>query len=175
MPTPTDGMSSGLDYGRFVQNAMRRVVHDALQHVAEHGFPGQHHFYITFTTTHPGVVIPDSLSHRYPDEMTIVLQHEFWALDVESDRFGVTLSFSNIPHRLEIPFEAVTVFADPTVSFGLQFGAESAAADDPDGPTEEPAEASAAVHTLEGTASEAKGSEDTGGAEVVTLDRFRRK
>lgn len=168
-----DRMQSGLDYGQLVQNAMRRVVHDALAQVAETGFPGQHHFYITFKTGHPGVVVPDSLSARYPDEMTIVLQFEFWALEVDHERFGVTLSFSNVPHRLEIPFEAITVFADPSVSFGLQFGPEGIAGEaaDAKGEPAPPAE----VTALPSLRRAAEGSDDTAGGEVVTLDRFRRK
>ncbi len=102
---------------------MRQVVRDALQVVATQGLPGKHHLYITFRTDHPGVALAGDLHARYPTEMTIVLQHEFWGLEVEDDRFSVLLKFGGAPHRLEIPFEAVSVFADPSVEFGLQFGA----------------------------------------------------
>ena len=103
---------------------MRQVVRDALQVVATQGLPGKHHLYITFRTDHPGVALAGDLHARYPTEMTIVLQHEFWGLEVEDDRFSVLLKFGGAPHRLEIPFEAVSVFADPSVEFGLQFGAQ---------------------------------------------------
>ena len=118
-----------LDYGQLVERALRGVVRDALGVVAEHGLPGRHHLYITFRTDHPGVVIDDGLRARYPTEMTIVLQHEFWGLEVGDDRFAVGLSFGGVPHRLEIPFEAVPVFADPSVEFGLQFAAAAATAE----------------------------------------------
>ena len=106
---------------------MRQVVRDALQVVATQGLPAKHHLYITFRTDHPGVALAGDLHARYPTEMTIVLQHEFWGLEVEDDRFSVLLKFGGAPHRLEIPFEAVSVFADPSVEFGLQFGAAAAA------------------------------------------------
>ncbi|MGH6895605.1 MAG: ClpXP protease specificity-enhancing factor SspB, partial [Geminicoccaceae bacterium] len=101
-----------LDYGRLVERALRAVVRDALEVVARRGLPGRHQLYITFRTDHPAVVIDDGLRSRYPVEMTIVLQHEFWDLEVGPDRFALGLSFGDVPHRLEIPFEAVTVFAD---------------------------------------------------------------
>ena len=113
-----------LDYGRLVERALRSVVRDALEAVARRGLPGRHHLYITFRTDHPAVVIDEGLRARYPSEMTIVLQHEFWGLEVRPDRFAVGLSFNQVPHRLEVPFEAVTVFADPSVEFGLQFTAK---------------------------------------------------
>jgi uncharacterized protein len=154
-----------IDYGRLVERALRRVVHDALEAVAEHGLPGKHHLYITFRTDDPGVTIGDDLRARYPTEMTIVLQHEFWGLEVGEDRFAVGLSFGGVPHRLEIPLDAVTMFADPSVEFGLQFAKADAASTHgsalPGAPLETP-----------GEAREPPGE---GGAEVVTLDRFRKK
>jgi uncharacterized protein len=159
-----------LDYGRLVERALRQVVRDALQVVARQGLPGRHHLYITFRTDHPGVVLADDLRARYPTEMTIVLQHEFWDLEVEDDRFGVGLSFGGVPRRLEIPLDAVTVFADPGVEFGLQFTAAGTSAET------KPA-APAAVTPLPTAASEpppAAPAKD-GSAEVVALDRFRKK
>jgi hypothetical protein len=155
-----------IDYGRLVERALRQVVRAALDVVAKQGLPGRHHLYITFRTDHPGVVLAADLRTRYPSEMTIVLQHEFWDLTVEEDRFAVGLSFGGAPHRLEIPLEAVTVFADPSVEFGLQFTAASAA------PSGRPAPP--------GTAAESPREADKpptqeGSAEVVTLDRFRKK
>jgi len=110
-----------LKYDRMVEDALRSVVGRALSHAAERGLSGDHHFYITFLTDHPGVTMPDHLRSHYPNEMTIVLQHQFWGLEVGPESFGVTLSFANEPERLTVPFAAVTAFADPSVRFGLQF------------------------------------------------------
>ena len=152
-----------LDYGRLVEHALRQVVRDALQVVATQGLPGKHHLYITFRTDHPGVALAGDLHARYPTEMTIVLQHEFWGLEVDDDRFSVLLKFGGAPRRLEIPFEAVSVFADPSVEFGLQFGAAAvASAVQRDAAAEPPAAA-------------AEPATETGSAQVVTLDRFRKK
>ena len=112
-----------LRYDRMVEDALRSVVGRALKHAAERGLSGDHHFYITFHTDHPGVVMPDHLRSHYPNEMTIVLQHQFWGLEVGPETFGVTLSFDNEPERLTVPYAAVTAFADPSVRFGLQFDA----------------------------------------------------
>ena len=165
-----------LDYGRFVERALRAVVRDALEVVAKRGMPGRHHLYITFRTDHPAVAIDDSLRARYPTEMTIVLQHEFWGLEVGADRFAVGLSFGDVPHRLEIPYAAVTVFADPSVEFGLQFTAVTAAppagapqprlVERPNEPGQAPAD---------GPNEPGQAPADGGSAEVVALDRFRKK
>jgi uncharacterized protein len=154
------------------------VVQDALAVVAEQGLPGRHHLYITFRTDHPGVVLDDGLRARYPSEMTVVLQHEFWGLEVDDERFAVTLSFGGQSQRLEVPFEAIRVFADPSVEFGLQFTvAEGAAAPEPEEPP-------ASVAALPPSAAGARGARPAAsgaappqeeGAEVVTLDRFRKK
>jgi hypothetical protein len=160
-----------LDYGRLVERALRSVVRDALEVVAKRGLPGRHHLYITFRTDHPAVVIDDGLRARYPTEMTIVLQHQFWGLEVGADRFAVGLSFNDVPHRLEIPFEAVTVFADPSVEFGLQFTAPGAGAETKPG-------APAAVCRLPTAPAEppaASSPPKDGSADVVALDRFRKK
>ena len=154
-----------LDYGQLVERALRQVVREALAVVAERGLPGRHHHYITFRTDHPGVAIADDLRARYPTEMTIVLQHEFWGLDVGEDRFAVGLSFGGVPHRLEIPFDALTMFADPSVEFGLQFAKSDAA----------PADAATAPAVPTPTSGETPEPPAEGGAEVVTLDRFRNK
>lgn len=118
--------SDGLRYDRMVEDALRSVVRRALIHVAREGLPGNHHFYITFRTDHKNAEIPAALRERYPGEMTIVLQHQFWGLEVDEDQFCVTLSFADVPHRLVVPFAAVTAFADPSVRFGLQFDVDSA-------------------------------------------------
>jgi len=110
-----------LGYNDMVETAMRSVVRQALEKAATDGLPNEHHFYITFKTEHPDVVIPDSLRERYPEEMTIVLQHQFWALQSDVDGFSVELSFNHKREYLRIPFDALVTFADPSVNFGLQF------------------------------------------------------
>src|SRR5215813_11077089 len=111
-----------IGYEQLMQDALRSVVRAALQEAASpRGLPGKHHFYITFRTHGVGVMIPEHLKARYPDEMTIVLEHQFWDLEVYPDRFRVILKFSGQPHPIVIPFAAVTRFFDPSVKFGLQF------------------------------------------------------
>lgn len=149
----------------MVEAALRSVVRDAIAHAAHEGLPGEHHFYITFRTAHPGVDIAEYLKERYPGEMTIVLQHQFYGLDVSDDRFEVTLSFNNIPERLSIPLDAITIFADPSVNFALQFQ-----------PSEDDAEA-AADNAEQSQAADAEpaAQADQKSGEVVSLDQFRRK
>ena len=111
-----------IDYPALIDNAMRSVVRSAIIQVAETGaLPGDHHFFVSFRTSYPGVEISPMLKERYPEEMTIVVQHQFWDLIVEEDKFSITLSFNNIPEPLVIPFAALTAFADPSIKFGLQF------------------------------------------------------
>ena len=111
-----------IGYDHLMQEALRGVVRAAMQEAASpRGLPGKHHFYITFRTHGAGVIIPDHLSTRYPDEMTIVLEHQFWDLEVFPDRFRVILKFSGQPQPIVIPFAAITRFFDPSVKFGLQF------------------------------------------------------
>lgn len=108
-------------YDMMVDEALRGVVRRALKQVAQHGLPGNHHFYITFKTRGEGVSIPPYLLEKYADEMTIVLQFQFWDLEIEEEFFSVALSFNDVRERLLIPFAAITGFADPSVKFGLQF------------------------------------------------------
>ena len=108
-------------YDKMVEKALRSVVRQALQEVVEDGLVDDHHFYITFFTDHPGVKLPDYLKDRYPGEMTIVLQHQFYDLEADEEKFSVMLSFNNVPERLTIPLTAITIFADPSVNFALQF------------------------------------------------------
>jgi len=122
-----------LSYERMVEDALRGVLRQALHITQAQGLPGQHHFYITFETTHPGVDIAASLKAMHPNEMTIVLQHQFWDLKVFEDYFEITLSFSGVQQRLVIPFAAVTAFADPHAKFGLQFHVEFEEQTDEDG------------------------------------------
>jgi hypothetical protein len=111
----------GLRYDRMVEAALRGVVREAIAQAAENGLPGGHHFYITFKTNAPGVDISDHLRAKYPEEMTIVIEHQFWDLTVTDESFAVTLSFNNRPERLTVPLTAIGAFADPSVKFGLQF------------------------------------------------------
>ncbi|MFQ5959257.1 MAG: SspB family protein [Alphaproteobacteria bacterium] len=115
-------------YDRLVDGALRSVMVVALQRAADKGLPGDHHFYISFRTDHPGVAIGDELKALYPNELTIVLQHQFWGLEMGDKLFSVTLSFNGVRQRLTIPFAAVTAFADPGAKFGLQFDATEARA-----------------------------------------------
>lgn len=168
---------SRIDYGRLVEGALRGVVRDVLTRAGREGLPAPHHFYVTFRTQHPGVDIPAFLRERYPADMTIVLQHQFWDLDVTEDGFAVTLSFGDQPYRLKVPFLALKVFADPGVEFGLQFTLESDEAPAPAAEGE-----GATLRLLPGPGGEraedgeaASRPVPEGGAEIVTLDRFRKK
>ncbi|TDJ59706.1 MAG: hypothetical protein E2O36_08590 [Proteobacteria bacterium] len=116
-----------LRYDRMVEDALRGVVREALQHTLEHGLSGDHHFYLTFRTKAPDVVMPDFLRERYPEEMTIVVQHQFWDLTVGDEAFGIGLSFDNQLAELTIPFAALSAFVDPSVKFGLQFNVDEGA------------------------------------------------
>ena len=112
-----------LPYEQWTETALRQVVAQAIEYVAVNGLPGNHHFYVTFRTDHPGVVIPPRLRAKYPQEMTIVLQHQFWDLkmDREAALIGVGLSFGGVPATLAVPLDAVIGFADPHVRYGLRF------------------------------------------------------
>lgn len=105
----------------MVEDALRGVVRRAIDHAKAHGLSGDHHFYLTFASQHPDVVMPDYLREQYPEEMTIVLQHQFYDLDADEDGFSVTLSFNSERERLHVPFVAITTFADPSVNFALHF------------------------------------------------------
>jgi hypothetical protein len=172
-------------YDRMVEEALRGVVREALARAAKSGLVGSHHFYITFRTSHPGVILPDYLLARYPNEMTIVLEHQFWGLEVDDEKFAVTLSFSNQAERLTVPLAAITAFADPSVKFGLQFQEAEAAESAKGGPTlkvagDEPApEPTEPIPLASPPAAPAQAAEKKtpppGGGEVVTLDQFRKK
>ncbi|MDX2094913.1 MAG: ClpXP protease specificity-enhancing factor SspB [Alphaproteobacteria bacterium] len=110
-----------IDYPGLIDSAMRNVVREALIHVDKFGLPGEHHFFISFQTNFPGVSISPQLKSRYPEEITIVVQHQFWDLKITDTQFSIMLSFNNIPEKLVVPFEALTAFADPSIKFGLQF------------------------------------------------------
>ena len=150
------------DYPKMVETALRGVMRQALARTAREGLPGDHHFYVTFRTRAPGVGLPAYLLSKFPDEMTIVLQHQFRALEVGEDAFAVNLSFQSRSERLKVPFAAVTTFADPSVNFGLQFQV----------PAAEPAEVTALPAQIPAPepADPARPA-----AEVVTLDKFRKR
>jgi len=155
-----------LRYDRMVENALRGVVKEAIREVMKDGLPGDHHFYITFMTDYPGVNIPDYLRDRYPGEMTIVLQFQFYDLDVNDEQMQVTLSFNNVPEKLIVPLAAITIFADPSVNFALQFQPMGDDADpdfDPDGTDDDSGSDDG----------DKEGGQPSG--EVVSLDQFRKK
>jgi hypothetical protein len=166
-----------LRYDKMVESALRGVVREALAQAAEHGLPGSHHFYITFRTAFAGVDIPDYLHMKYPEEMTIVLEHQFWDLEVKEEELAVTLSFQNRPERLVIPFAAITGFADPSVKFGLQFQENAAepAEKERGRPAEMPAPVLEAKLPTKPPEAAADGSAERKSGEVVTLDQFRKK
>lgn len=114
-------MHDTIDYPGLIDSAMRNVVREALIHIDRFGLPGEHHFFISFQTNYPGVSISPQLKARYPEEITIVIQHQFWDLKIAKDHFSIMLSFNNIPEKLVVPFDALTAFADPSIKFGLQF------------------------------------------------------
>ena len=118
-----------IDYAKLQQEAMRGVVRAVLQRIVKTGLPGEHHFYVSFLTQAPGVILSKRLKEKYPSEMTIVLQHRFWDLIVSEDRFEVKLTFDGIPERLVVPFAAIKVFIDPSVRYGLQFDDEASERD----------------------------------------------
>ncbi len=153
-----DAAESLIPYDDVVQEALRAVVGRVLGDVMLNGLPGDHHFYITFKTQAPGVAIPAHLHERFPDEMTIVLQHKYWDLKVESTHFEVGLSFSQIPSHLFIPYSAITAFVDPCVDFALQFHVDA------DGP--EPHEAAG---------NDEPSIEQEDGSNVVSVDFGRKK
>jgi hypothetical protein len=157
-----------LPYEAWTEDALRRVVARAVAHAGAHGLPGQHHFYITFRTDHPGVVIPPRLRAQYPQEMTIVLQHQFWDLKVDETAglFSVGLTFGGTPASLVVPLEAMTAFADPAVRFGLGFHPVM-----PEGSPEK-------VEATPAPAEEDAAPQDEAASEtpqVVSLDAFRRR
>lgn len=167
-------------YDVLARDALRGVLRRVLTDAAAHGLPGEHHFFITFLSTAEGVKLSPRLLAQYPEEMTIILQHQFWDLVVTEDRFEVGLSFGGVPERLVVPFNSIKSFFDPSVQFGLQFEAADAAAETPAtsvAATNLPATPAASALTVpapapENTDEPEKPSE---GAEVVRLDRFRKK
>lgn len=165
-----------LRYDKMVETALRGVVRQAVEEVMDcyettGAMPGDHHFYITFLTDYPGVQIPDYLRERYPGEMTIVLQYQFTDLNVDDEKMEVSLSFNNVPEKLVVPLAAISIFADPSVNFALQFQ-----------PLGESAEEDLILQEMpEGDGDDDPDKPDGGGSsgektgEVISLDRFRKK
>jgi hypothetical protein len=158
-----------LHYPTLIDQAMRGVVRDVLKRVQVTGLPGEHHFYISYATTHPGVKMSDTLRARYPKEITIVLQHQFWDFKVEEQYFNVTLSFSGVPEKLVVPFAALTAFADPSIKFGLQFH-PSELSEVTMVSTETPQEL---LMQMDALPEQAAGVAAGGVAEIISLDSFR--
>ncbi|MEP0941811.1 MAG: SspB family protein [Rhizobiaceae bacterium] len=167
-------------YDVLAQEALRGVVKKVLHEVARTGLPGDHHFYITFDTQYAGVRMSSRMRDKYPEEMTIVIQHQFWDLESTDHGFSIGLSFDNIPEALSIPFAAIRGFFDPSVQFGLQF--EAVEEEDGAESREEAAETSALPSppdleklTDESGQASDEDSDSEGSAEVVSLDAFRKK
>lgn len=163
-------------YDVLTSEAMRGVLRRVLTDAAEQGLPGEHHFFITFLSKADGVKISSRLLAQYPEEMTIILQHQFWDLTVSEDHFEVGLSFGGVPERLVVPFNAIKSFFDPSVQFGLQFEPADAATAKAAEPSAAPAPEALAVPQTPAPPAEPEDKPKPGaGAEVVRLDRFRKK
>lgn len=174
-------MPKRLDYGNMMHAAMRNLIQEVLDQVSEDGLPGEHHFFITFDTTHPDVRLSDWLRERYPEEMTIVLQHWFDDLAVTAEAFSVTLNFGDQPENLSVPFDAIRTFVDPSVEFGLRFETQEIDGDDDLDEDDDPAaEAETPSGAHEVTPIKAEPAKKPpkpaakGDAEVVSLDSFRK-
>jgi hypothetical protein len=152
-------MPRAIDYGNLMHRAMRGLIRDVLSDVAAQGLPGNHHFFITFDTTHPDAELADWLSDRYPTEMTVVMQYWFADLEVGDEGFKVTLNFGDQPEPLYIPFDAIRTFVDPSVEFGLRF--ETTSSEDAEEVEDEAPKPAAAKPAHQD-------------AEVVSLDKFRK-
>ncbi len=178
---------SEIDYGALLQRALRSVVRVVLERTVREGLPGEHHFYLSLRTDHPGTQVPPFLRQRFPEEITVVLQHQFRDLSVDDDGFAVTLRFDGMPARLVVPWEAVVAFFDPTAEFGLRFDMPALAgvaaqrnglsAVPPPGAPPAAAEAPRAEHEpTEGAAPDAEAAEaddDADGAKVLSFGRPR--
>ena len=197
--TDNEILQTGLNYELLVEDALRSVVRASLSIVEKVGLPGETHFYISFSTTHPGVEISDDLRAKHPENMTIVLQHQFGDLSVGIDEFSVTLFFGGKPSPMVIPFQSITSFNDPSVGFGLQFGNADESCDDdertmpdagpnvvskkdsdPDnqyGDKQHPNAVDAPTRLQKRNAGTRQMTDDDSGngADVVSLDTFRKK
>lgn len=168
-------MAKSIDYGNLMHSAMRGLIRQVLDGIRKDGLPGDHHFFITFDTMHPDVELADWLSDRYPEEMTVVIQHWFDNLEVTEDGFGITLNFGDSPEPLYIPYDSIRTFVDPSVEFGLRFETQEVSDDlddedfdDDDGEDADVTELDPQVKPSKSTADEPKE------AEIVSLDKFRK-
>ena len=152
-------MTRKIDYGNLMHSAMRGLIQKVLTDVADHGLPGAHHFFITFDTTHADARLADWLKERYPQEMTVVLQHWFDHLEVGDDGFSVTLNFGDAPENLYVPYDAIKTFVDPSVEFGLRFEMQDSEDEDDETDIDVDEDAENAPHK---------------DADVVSLDSFRK-
>jgi len=184
-------MNDRFHYDALVDDALRGVVRRVLRQVADKGLPGSHHFYISFRSTDPGVRLPDYLRAKYPEEMTIVLQHQYWDLILAEDFFEVTVSFNKQQERIKVPFAALSAFVDPSVRFGLQFdrkdkaavsgekpAAPAAAATPLPAPEKRPslgAPAGEPKAETDAKPDEAPAKPDDPASKIVKLDSFRKK
>ncbi|TJZ89574.1 hypothetical protein FA743_18330 [Paracoccus gahaiensis] len=157
----------GLDYGGMMRRAMQGLIAEVLRKIATEGLPGEHHFFITFDTRDEGVEMAAWLRDRYPEEMTIVIQHWFDNLTIQPDHFTITLNFGNQPEPLKIPFDALRTFVDPSVEFGLRFETQ-----DDDEDEDEDAQADAEFQL--DVEDDGDDTPPSGGGEVVRLDRWRK-
>ena len=157
-------MDRSIDYGTLMHRAMRGLIQEVLEDVAANGLPNEHHFFITFDTMHPDVEMADWLSDRYPEEMTVVMQHWFDGLEVTDEGFAVTLNFGDSPEALYIPYTAIRTFVDPSVEFGLRFATQD----------DDESETGPVVAPIETTKSDEE-DKPSGDAEVVSLDSFRKQ
>jgi len=158
-----------LRYDLMIEAALRDVVRETMETVARDGLPGDHHFYITFLTKFPGVVVPDYLRKQYPDEMTIVLQYQFFGLKLEDDSIHVMLSFNNVKENLVVPIDSITTFADPSVNFALQFQNAT------EGPVGEGESRDTAAANAGDSEQDKNAEKKEPRGEVISLDKFRKK
>jgi len=180
-------MTDRFHYDALVDDALRSVVRRVLTQVAEKGLPGSHHFYISFRSTDPGVELPEYLLAKYPEEMTIVLQHQYWDLILDDTFFEVTVSFNKQQEHIKVPFTALSAFVDPSVRFGLQFDRKDKTGEKADLPPPTPLPAPEKRPSLGGPTASGEASADTpseagseakpedAAAKVVKLDSFRKK
>ncbi|MEP0964236.1 MAG: ClpXP protease specificity-enhancing factor SspB [Roseobacter sp.] len=165
-------MSRTIDYGNLMHEAMRGLIRKVLLDVREHGLPGEHHFFITFDTSHPDAELADWLSDRYPGEMTVVMQHWYDNLEVTEEGFSVSLNFGDAPEPLYIPYDAIKTFVDPSVEFGLRFETqEDSEQEDVQSPTQIPSSSALQTQTTSDVEVEEEAPKD---AEIVSLDNFRK-
>ena len=178
--TDDENSQTGLNYELLVEDALRSVVRSSLRIVENIGLPGETHFYISFITGCDGVELDDSLRAKHPEQMTIVIQHQYVDLQVSDDHFSITLFFGGKPSPMVIPFQAVTSFNDPSVGFGLQFGTLDDGDDDEDGLSIDEVSSTTVAKTHDGDVTSEHGSKDEGfdrekTADVVSLDTFRKR